>query len=946
MPSSAADTYAGSKYVDAQGRTDAETYLMGVLDGTIVAGQKMVKLAKKMLPRIRDGYKQWHYDVDAAIRPVEFIETFLCIPSGKLNVPFVLTDYERMIVELTFGFVDDNGARMVRFCFVEIARKNGKACSTSTQLPTPNGWRTMGDIHPGDYVFGQDGKPSMVIAESEIFDKETYRVTFEDGAVVDTSGDHIWTVQTKRSRRTMRREPGPRGRIGSGKRYREGGWFETTTQEMFDDPLFVYHRADGKGVEYKYRVPMCLPVEYPEKVLPVDPYTFGYWLGDGSSNSAQLTIGLEDLDESVSRIESLGHTCSVHHSHDNAYRIVVDSHGMGRPNTFVKGLREAGVLRNKHIPDVYLQGSVEQRWELLRGLMDTDGYVSKAGQCQFTQKSKMLVEQFVELCSSLGIKANMHSKEARCNGKPAGTVYVVEFWTDKAHSCFHLKRKHDRLKDKLADRMRCKSIVSIERIPNEPTKCIAIDNPSHLYLVGRQYTATHNTSLGAAITIFMLLAAGEGAPQCYFAASSRSQASIAFGHVWKMVNMSPKLKKYLRKGTVVERGESGVICDKNMGYCIPLSKQTDHLDGLDVFFALLDELASWKDRAAYDLLRQGTSARESPLLMSISTNGFVRDGVFDKELEKCNKWLDDEIEDDSLLAILFEQDSRDEIWSQDPEIFRKSNPGLGTVKSLETLQGNILNGHNDPSFLPTLLIKDFNWPATSATSFLTYEEACNFEKYEFDPKKFRYCVCGFDAADTIDLNAATALFMTPGDDHIYRYSRYWICSEQMEINSNNQRGRDGGIPYQEYINQGILTVVEGNKVPRKVFLDFIDELHEMGMFCVGIGYDRWGFAEIEDRMKSAVGSGNVMPIAMGSKSLSTPMKQLKAEMRSGRIIDNGNGLDHACNMNCTVKTDVNGNIQPVKKDGATTRIDGFIALLCSYIYLMNHWDDYQMCIGA
>lgn len=945
---SSGTSYEASPYVDDHGRTDAETYLMGVLDGSIVAGKKLVKLAEKMLPRIRDGYKQWHYDVDAAIRPVEFIETFLCIPSGKLNVPFVLTDYERMIVELTFGFVDDNGARMVRFCFVEIARKNGKGIQLFEELPTPTGWRKMGDLHVGDVVFGQDGKPSTIIAESEIFDKPTYVITFEDDSHFKVTDDHIWTVQTKRSRGTMRREPGPRGRIGNGKKYRDGGWFETTTQEMFDDPAFAYHRADGKGVEYKYRVPMCLPVEYPEKDLPIDPYTFGAWLGDGTKNKPEITVANDDMDETMERLSSCGHKCVMHNCRERASKIVLDAgiRGVKGSNPFINALKELGVFNNKHIPDVYLQGSVEQRWELLRGLMDTDGYVSKAGQCQFTQKSKMLVEQFVELCSSLGIKANMHSKDARCNGKPAGTVYVVEFWTDKAHSCFHLKRKHDRLKDKLADRMRCKSIVSIERIPNEPTKCIAIDNPSHLYLVGRQYTATHNTSLGAAITIYMLLAAREGAPQCYFAASSRSQASIAFGHVWKMVRMSPKLKKYLRKGTVVERGESGIMCEMNMGYCIPLSKQTDHLDGLDVFFALLDELASWKDRAAYDLLRQGTSARESPLLMSISTNGFVRDGVFDKELEKCNKWLDGEIEDDSLLPILFEQDSRDEIWSQDPEVFRKSNPGIGTVKSLKTLQSNILNAHNDPSFLPTLLIKDFNWPATSATSFLTYEEACNFAKYEFDPKKFRYCVCGFDAADTIDLNAATALFMTPGDDHIYRYSKYWICSEQMEINSNNQRGRDAGVPYQEYVNQGILTVVEGNKVPRTVFLDFIDELHQMGLFCVGIGYDRWGFTDIEDKLKMAVGAKNVMPVAMGSKSLSAPMKQLKAEMRSGRIVDNGNGLDHTCNMNCTIKTDVNGNIQPLKKDGATARIDGFIALLCGYIYLINNWEDYQMCIGA
>ena len=456
------------------------------------------------------------------------------------------------------------------------------------------------------------------------------------------------------------------------------------------------------------------------------------------------------------------------------------------------------------------------------------------------------------------------------------------------------------------------------------------------------------TSLGAALTIYMLVAEKAGAPQCYFAASSRSQASIAFGHVWKMVRQSPKLQKRLHKGTVVERGESGIINNSNMGYCIPLSRATDHLDGLDVFFALLDETSSWKSREAYDLIRQGTSARidPAPLIVSISTNGFIRDQLFDTELEKCNKLLDGKIEDDTLLPILFEQDERDEIWSTDSDVFRKSNPGLGTVKDLATLQNNIENGVNDPSFLPTLLTKDFNWPATSATSFLTYEEACNFTEYEFDPSKFKYCVCGFDAADTLDLNAATALFMTPGDDHIYRMSKYWICSDQLEVNMNTNRDRDGGVPYHEYVNRGYLTVIQGNKVPRTVFLDFLDELREKGLFCVGVGYDRWGFKEIEDKMRMAVGEKNVQPIAMGAQSLSMPLKQLKAELRSGRIVDGGNALDHMCNMNASIKTDVNGNIQPVKKDGATTRIDGFLALTCAYKYLMEHYEDYQMIIGA
>ena len=550
-----AASYADNPYVDAQGRTDAELYLMGCLDGSIVAGRRIKQLAEKMLPRIRNGYLNWRYDVDAATRPVEFIERFLMIPSGKLGVPFVLEPYERMIIELIFGFIDENEKRQFQYALVVMARKNGKGVVLDEELPTPSGWRKMRDLHMGDVVFGQDGKPSVIIAESEIFDKPTYLVTFEDGASLKVTDDHIWTVQTKKSRRCARNYKSSGFMRPNLRKYRDGGWFETTTQEMFDDPCFVHHRTDGTGNEYKYRVPICKPVEYPEKDLPIDPYTLGYWLGDGSKSTPTVTISWDDLDEAISNIEANGHVCKVGKKcGDKAATVTIDGRTCDgvHSNAFLNGLRELNLLNNKHIPSVYLQSSVEQRMELLRGLMDTDGTCVKSGQREFTQKIETLARQFVELCASIGIKASIHSKQATCNGKPAGTVYRVTFFTDKEHSCFKLSRKHARLKNKLASRMNCKSIVSIERIPNEQSKCIAIDNDSHLYLAGRQYTATHNTSFAAAIELYLLLADNEGAPQIYNAATSKAQASLAYGAAWRMVRQSPKLRKYLRKGVVTD----------------------------------------------------------------------------------------------------------------------------------------------------------------------------------------------------------------------------------------------------------------------------------------------------------------------------------------------------------------------------------------------------------
>ena len=932
-------------YIDENGKTDAEKYLEGCLDGTYVVGRRIIALAEMMLPQIRNGYKKWRYDPAYATRVVEWIETFCMLPSGKLGVPFILEPYERMILELIFGFVDEDGNRRFKEALVEIGRKNGKGVALDEKLPTPNGWRKMGDLHVGDVVFGQDGTPSTIIAESEIFDKPTYRITFEDGASFKVTDDHIWTVQTKRSRRCAKDYlPGKTNQVKN-RKYREGGWFETTTQEMFDDPFFVTQRKDGKGVEYKYRVPMNMPVEYPEKDLPVDPYTLGYWIGDGSKGYSTVTVDWNDLEEAIANIEANGHVCNVFKRNgEKAATVNIDANTCEgkHSNAFLNNMREIGVLNNKHIPDMYLQGSIDQRIELLCGLMDTDGYVSKAGQCQFIQKNEAIVDQFVELCSSLGIKANKSSKIARCNGKPAGRVYMVEFWTDKDHSCFHLSRKHNRLKDKLAPRMSCKSIVKIERIPNEPTKCIAIDNPSHLYLVGHQYTATHNTAICAALNLYMLTSDGEGAPQCINAAVNEQQASLCFGATWSMVRQSPKLAKYVKKGVVPDRKTTGLKFAPNLGYLVTVSSRSDALDGLNVHYAVLDELGGSRDRSTYDLMKGSTGAQDQPLIFIISTQNYIRDNIWDIQRDYAVRWLDATIEDDEFIGILYEMDDRSEIYNE--AMWPKANPGLGTVKKWDYMRSEMKKAENDPSYLNQVLIKQFNLPANQSTAYFSYDEAVNETMYDFDPRVFRYCVVGFDAADTLDLNAATALFMKPGDNHIYRRSMYWIAEEQVKVNTTSMRGRDG-VPYELWASRGLIRIVPGNKVDRRVFLDWIQELADEGLYTRYVGYDPWHMDVIVPELKMMVGDENVEVVRQGVQTLSQPMKQLKADLRDKRIINNHNPIDEWTILNVAAKIDINDNVQPVKKGSATTRIDGFMALLDAYITLQRHEQDYLQIIG-
>ena len=453
------------------------------------------------------------------------------------------------------------------------------------------------------------------------------------------------------------------------------------------------------------------------------------------------------------------------------------------------------------------------------------------------------------------------------------------------------------------------------------------------------------TSILAALELYMLVSDGEGAPQVYNSAVTGNQASLGYGAAMHMLRKSPKLRKWIREGAVKERdNQSGLVCDAALGYICTLSGDSKSLDGLDVSFAVLDELAAWKTRGVYDLVKQAVGAREQPLIMAISTQGFIRDSIWDSQLEYANRWLDDEVDDDRFLALLYEMDDRSEMY--DESAWPKSNPGLGTVKRMEYMRSMSQKARNDPQFVPTFLTKDLDIPANQAAAFLTYEECVNTETYEVPSGVQPYCIIGFDAADFIDLTAARALFMLPGDSHIYERSMYWMPAVQAEIDSNRQGERDA-VPYQMWAAKGYLRFVDQNNVPRQVLLDWIQELYDEGFIPFAVGYDPWHIEQpIQEQLRMMVGEGRAVSVRQGVLTLSNPMKQLKSDLRDKRIVDNHNPVNEWCRMNVAAKTDINGNVQPVKVSDAKHRIDGFMAELDAYTVLMNMHDEYARLIES
>lgn len=452
-----------------------------------------------------------------------------------------------------------------------------------------------------------------------------------------------------------------------------------------------------------------------------------------------------------------------------------------------------------------------------------------------------------------------------------------------------------------------------------------------LIIEGRKNGKTSETS---AVEIDMLVNDNEGSPQIYNIATQLEQAKLGFNSALKMVKQSPFLSKHVKKRA------ADLYFSYNFGYIKALASNTNSLDGLDVHCAVIDELAAIKNRDIYDLIKQAMGARRQPLLFTITTNGFVREGIFDSQYKYASDLLEGKLSEHNVrfLPFIYELDSIDE-WDKE-ECWIKANPGLGTVKSYDYLRQMVQKAKDDPSFKPTVMVKDFNMKQTSESAWLRYEDFNNEETFDI---KFDYAIGGMDAADTTDLNAAKAICMRPDDDKIYVRSMYWIPQAVIDEQekSGSRRERDN-VPYKLWIDQGYLRTCYGNKCDKKIFLEWFKELRDTeDLYVVYIGYDPW---HIDDTLlrefKSEFGPNSMIPVRQGTITLSQPMKDLKADLQAKKVIYNNNPIDRWCFFNTEIKTDVNGNIQPVKSLDARKRIDGTVSLICGYKVLQDYKDKY------
>ena len=379
----------------------------------------------------------------------------------------------------------------------------GKALALDTLIPTPNGFKKMGEIKVGDIVYDGNGQETVVTRLSPIFhNHKCYKVYFDDGTTIIADADHLWLVQTAQQRTNVRRWRQSPKRAAHNK---QPGYSVVTTEEIARNIKVERGKKSNYSIDIK-------PFAGRHRGLLIPPYVLGVWLGDGTSREAEITTADEEILEFIKNegISVSAPYYSTFKGKAKTYRIgsVKQINRTRTPDgkfngiadddnkTLSSKLRQLNLLNNKHIPQEYLFSSFDQRLALLQGLMDTDGAISKNGTCEFTSTNKRLAEAVSILLASLGIKNTITTKTLTSNS----VAYRVHFTTNL--TVFRLRRKKERLPKKVRPSVKRRYITNVEEVESVPVRCITVSSPEHTYMCTNQFVVTHNS------WIWMALAAG------------------------------------------------------------------------------------------------------------------------------------------------------------------------------------------------------------------------------------------------------------------------------------------------------------------------------------------------------------------------------------------------------------------------------------------------------
>ena len=470
----------------------------------------------------------------------EFIESPFYLDKKNEVYPVILNE----LIQINSGLYEE--------CIFVGGIGSGKALDILTPIPVPletslTGWKAMGDLKVGDKVYGADGKPCTVTNAFDILhNRPCYELIFSDNSTLVADADHLWLTHTYTNRAS--KTPAK----------------VKTTKKIFES-LYTGNKTTPN--QSNHAIPVCTGLDNPPITTYIDPYTFGAWLGDGSKDGGRFWTADNFIRDELAK----NYLVTQGQNHPQIKFMI---HGIAR------ALRYWNVLFNKHIPDLWLRASYDQRFALLQGLMDTDGTIAKKqGVCSYTSVQYPLAVGVFELVKSLGFRATMLTKKARChNGrledgsigiKDCGVCYQISF-SPQGRPVFRLPRKLEYVKSldsfTKATTANWHYIRNVKEAVSRPVRCITVDSPDSLFLAGKSFIPTHNSTAALYTQLYQLyLLSCMKNPHTTFGLDPSSEIVIAFqsinftiakrgdyGRFKHMVEMSPYFKEHFPFDTKIE----------------------------------------------------------------------------------------------------------------------------------------------------------------------------------------------------------------------------------------------------------------------------------------------------------------------------------------------------------------------------------------------------------
>lgn len=692
-------------------------------------------------------------------------------PNGpRAGQPFIPTD--RQIEFLAhFYALTHKGSFAYRQGIRRLSKGSGKAVSLLTPILTPNGWRKIGDLRPGDYVFHPSGKPTMVTKTHPIDRWDTWEVELSDGTIETFTGEHLFTVEEF---------------VGGPKRKRRTLDVRTMAREglVFDRPLTKGSTKATKAGVGKFSLPETDPLEFPERDLPVDPWVLGYWLGDGTTGHGEATADVDDIPHVRERLRAAGYDIGGVWKKKEG--------GRGRKFSIlglIGDLREAGVLNDKHIPDTYLYASIEQRRALIQGLMDSDGYVDKKGSAEYCQVRKQIADGMAFLLRSMGVKVNVRESEAKLYGRVTGPRYRLTFKPYKHQNLVALPRRAERVQEQRRKPIP-RVIKDVRQVAPVDARCISVAAEDGLYLVGETMVVTHNSPFAAALCLFELLgpcrfdgfdrhepfgvrAKPMSMPLVQIVATSESQTANTI----RMVRAFCQKKGPLARKYDLEVAKT-FIETPGGGKLQQMTSSAHSMEGGEVSFVVGDELEHW-------LPAQGGPA----MLETIQQNAAKMGGRF---MGTCNAWVPGE---QSSAEAIFEAwcDQEDGLTRgktkvlydariAPPNTVLTDEPEEGQVGLTEALEyvyedcpwvnlDSIKEQIWSPEYPESRSIRFFlNRPNAAEASWITLEEWTQLRKPDRKVEPGERIVMFFDGSKSNDHTALVGCCMEDG--HVFKIGHW------------------------------------------------------------------------------------------------------------------------------------------------------------------------------